>query len=429
MGKTTGIVVLVLTLMGLAQAPPASAQQPAANPTDQQPPIDEEIDAAESDNPKFKRKLIRWNEFDGPFLTLRVGGGYLYDYVSFAQDDVSKEQIDVEDQWKLRDTRVLFSGRLKFKRPTTWSAGVMYDKANDEWVWRQTGIMVAVPEIWGHIFVGRSKEGFSLNKVMIGYGGWGMERAPISDATIPILADGIKWLGYVPEARILWNVGVFGDTFSKNQGFSTYSNQIVGRFAWLPVLSTDGGRLVHLGVSTRYGKPEDEKLRLRARPGAWAAPYFVDTGEFAAHSTWTTGLEAYYRPGSVTVGSEIFLQSVDAPESGNPFFHGGEVFVSWLTTGEVRSYNVRGGYFNQIAPRRQVSDGGPGAWELVTHLTYIDLDSGMLTGGRYWRFTPMVNWYVSDNVRFEFAYGYGSLDRFNMTGKTQFLQFRLQLQI
>jgi phosphate-selective porin OprO/OprP len=41
----------------------------------------------------------------------------------------------------------------------------------------------------------------------------------------------------------------------------------------------------------------------------------------------------------------------------------------------------------------------------------------------------MVNWYLSDNARFEFAYGYGSLDRFDTTGKTQFLQFRLQLQI
>jgi hypothetical protein len=30
---------------------------------------------------------------------------------------------------------------------------------------------------WGHIFVGRTKEGFSLNKVMIGYGGWTNERA------------------------------------------------------------------------------------------------------------------------------------------------------------------------------------------------------------------------------------------------------------
>src|SRR5262245_29405008 len=155
MGSTRATAVFALALLGgLAHVPPASAQQPpATNGTAPETPIDDEIDAAESDNPKFKRKLIRWNEYESPFLTLRVGGGYLYDYASFVQDDVSKEQVEVDDQWKLRDTRVLFSGKLKFKRATTWSAGIMYDKANDEWVWRQTGIMVAVPEIWGHIFV------------------------------------------------------------------------------------------------------------------------------------------------------------------------------------------------------------------------------------------------------------------------------------
>jgi hypothetical protein len=31
------------------------------------------------------------------------------------------------------------------------------------------------PELLGHVFVGRTKEGFSLNKVMVGYAGWTME--------------------------------------------------------------------------------------------------------------------------------------------------------------------------------------------------------------------------------------------------------------
>ncbi len=40
----------------------------------------------------------------------------------------------------------------------------------------------------------------------------------------------------------------------------------------------------------------------------------------------------------------------------------------------------------------------------------------------------MVNWYMSDNVRLEFTYGYGSLNRFDLVGKTQFFQTRVQLQ-
>ena len=111
----------------------------------------------------------------------------------------------------------------------------MYDGPTDEFLLRETGIMVAVPELWGHFFVGRTKEGFSLNKVMVGYSGWTMERATINDATIPILADGIKWLGYLPKQRILWNLGVYTDWLSEGQGFSTYDTQLVGRLAWLPI--------------------------------------------------------------------------------------------------------------------------------------------------------------------------------------------------
>ena len=38
-----------------------------------------------------------------------------------------------------------------------------------------------------------------------------------------------------------------------------------------------------------------------------------------------TGVEAYYRPGPLLFGSEYFWQNVDAPQDGNPTFHGGDV--------------------------------------------------------------------------------------------------------
>lgn len=79
--------------------------------------------------------------------------------------------------------------------------------------------------------------------------------------------------------------------------------------------------------------------------------------------------------------------------------------------------------------RRDVlCSGGPGAWELVSRFSYADLDSGPVQGGIFWRYTPLVNWYMSDNVCLEFEYGYGSLNRFNLVGKTQFFQTRIQLQ-
>ena len=420
------VVVGALTLT-CARDTNAQSAQPTSPPITDATGTDETIEAGEANAETPRRRLIRWNEYEGPFFTIRVGGGVLVDYATFSQDEDSSEQFQLTPAVKLRDSRVLLKGRLKFSRPVTWSSGLMYDGATDSWLVRETGIMVAVPEIWGHVFVGRTKEGFSLNKVMVGYAGWTMERATISDATIPILADGVKWLGFAPKIHLLWNVGVYGDYLSEGQSFSTYDHQAVARIAWLPTFS-ERNRL-HLGASVRYGKPDEGVLRLRSRPENFIAPYFVDTDRFPAESTRTVGVEAYYRPGSLLLGTEYFVQHVNAPESGKPVFHGGDAVISWLLTGETRAYNTRGGFFNQISPARTIFEGGPGAWELVGRISYIDLDGGSVRGGRFWRITPMVNWYLSDQLRLEVAYGYGMLGRFNLRGATHFFQSRLQVQL
>ena len=41
----------------------------------------------------------------------------------------------------------------------------------------------------------------------------------------------------------------------------------------------------------------------------------------------------------------------------------------------------------------------------------------------------MVNWHLSDNIRLEMVYGLGNLDRFQLQGRTQFFQTRLQFQL
>jgi phosphate-selective porin OprO/OprP len=212
------------------------------------------------------------------------------------------------------------------------------------------------------------------------------------------------------------------------QSFSSYSNQVAGRLAWVPIMSEKTDKVLHLGFSVRRGKPKDETLQLRSRPEDFTTSYFVDTGKFPSDHATMFAYEAYYRPGPLLIGSEYFWQKNDAPTVGDPLFHGGDVTVSWLATGETRVYNTKGGFFNQVSPAKPLFQGGPGAWELVGHYSYIDLDSGTLTGGKFWRITSMVNWHMSDQVRLELSYAYGSLNRFNLIGHTNFFQTRLQLQ-
>ena len=419
----------LLTLIALIAAPRVTVAQASPSPSPSPSAIDDTMEAGEADAQAPKRKLVKWNEYDGRLFTFRLGGEVMFEYADFAQDDNSRQQFDLAPEAKVRDARFLLTGRLKFKRPVSWTAGIMYDGPSDSYLVRETGIMVAVPEILGHVFVGRTKEGFSLNKVMSGAAGWTMERAPISDATLPILADGIKWLGYAPKAHLIWNLGYYVDWLSEGQSFSTYEHQALGRLAWVPIVEDTGGKLLHIGASGRIGKVKDGTIKMRSRPEAFPAPYFLDTGDFAATETSMLQVEAYYRPGPLLFGTEYFWQNADAPADGNPRFHGGDVVLTWLVTGETRPYNTRGGFFGFVSPSRTVFGGGPGAWEVVTRFSYTDLVGGTRQGGKFWRFTPMVNWYLSDNVRLELAYGYGSLDRFNITGKTQFFQTRLQLLI
>jgi phosphate-selective porin OprO and OprP len=113
---------------------------------------------------------------------------------------------------------------------------------------------------------------------------------------------------------------------------------------------------------------------------------------------------------------------------GDHMFHGGDVVATWCITGETRPYNTVGGYFKDVEPFRSVFNGEPGAWEAVLRYSYTDLDSKGVHGGTFGRITPMVNWYLSENMRLEMAYGYCHLDRFNLKGNMQFFQTRIQLQ-
>jgi hypothetical protein len=56
-----------------------------------------------------------------------------------------------------------------------------------------------------------------------------------------------------------------------------------------------------------------------------------------------------------------------------------------------------------VSPRRTVLEGGPGAWEALLRLSYIDLGDQPINGGRFWRLTPMVNWYFfQTRLQFQF---------------------------
>ncbi|HEX3079858.1 MAG TPA: porin, partial [Puia sp.] len=279
-----------------------------------------------------------------------------------------------------------------------------------------------------YFFVGRTKEGFSMSKVMNGYAGWALERQMAIDV-IPILADGLKWMGYLPKQRLFWNLGVYADWLSKGQSFSTYQSQFDARIGWNPVFSPTENKMLHLGLNYRYGKVEDGQIQLRSRPEANPAPYFITTGNFASDHSNHIGYEVYYQAGPFMMGSEFYWHKFSSPIENNPLFRGGEIMFSYMFSGAPRKYITSTSIFGFVPVEKSVFKGGIGEFEGVLRFTTFDLNGGNIQGGNFWRITPMVNWYLSPELRFELAYGYGILDRFGVKGATQFFQSRIQITI
>ncbi len=393
----------------------------------------EMLEDVRSDTLKEKWRDKRWRLFPGRFSTFKFGGGFLYEYAAYHQDENSKRQLDsmgssLSPVFDVRDFRITLSGQLKTKRTISWKAGFMYDGDKREWFVRETGLMIHVPELWGRFFIGRTKEGFSLNKVMVGYAGWTMERQMAIDV-IPILADGIKWLGYLPKQRLLWNAGIYVDWLSHSQGFSTFRWQWAARVGWLPYFDEANNKVFHAAINYRYGEPKDGQIKLRSRPEVNAAPYFIDTGTFSSSHSNQWGIEMYYKAGPLMIGSEMYMHKFSSPEAGDPIFYGGDVVVSYFLTGESRPYHTSTAIFGFAPVARPLFKGGPGAWELIFRASTLDLTNGTLKGGSFWRITPTVNWYLTKDIRLALVYGYGVLDRYQLKGATHFFQTRLQLTL
>jgi phosphate-selective porin OprO/OprP len=395
------------------------------------PTIDDHLDAGEADGVMIDVNAKKWNEFENQLFTLRLGGGLLVDTATYIQSDTNRQQMSLHPDVGLRDLRVLAKGRFKFLPRVSYTLGYMYDGQNDEWRFRQTGLMLDIPELDGNLFFGRTKEGFSTSKLTVGYFGWTHERAAANDAFLPILGDGFKWIGRGFGNKLVYNIGWFSNALSINQqNYAKNDSQAAVRAVWLPYAKSESPTVLHVALEYRYGTSLKGNLQFRSKPESFLAQdYVVDTGKIPAIANNMVGFETYFRPGSLMFGSEYFLNQVTSPQTDNPFFHGGEVFTAWALTGEIRKYNEKEAFFEPILPARSVLRGGEGGIELVLRYSYVDLKSGTIDGGRFWRLTPMVNWFLSDNARLEFVYGYGIQDRFGLQGGIQLFQTRLQLTL
>ena len=383
-------------------------------------------DSLENTNLSKKDKWENWNEFDGPLTTLKFGIGFIADYAGFNQDSASKQQVTgATNNISVRDFRYTMSGIVKSEREITWKAGINYDGYVGTWRIRETGVQFKMPELSGYIFVGRTKEGYSMQKIQNGFTLWRFERPMIQDL-VPILGDGIKYSGFFPKQHLQWTMGAYFNILgNENQPQTTFKRQFVTRLVWLPVYSAPDKPVLSIAFNYVYGRILGDSINVRSKPEVSKSPYFVETKNFWADVTNSISGEIYYRTGPFMAGTEFAAHYIHSPEKGNPVFTGAFFFLLYSFTGDTRPYVPNFGIFTFQTVKRPVFKGGPGNIEATISFSNIDLDYETITGGKFWKIQPAILWSLDTHYYTTFGYGFGVLNKDNLKGNTQFFQWRI----
>ena len=379
-------------------------------------------------------RKLDFNETDFGFTTARIGMAFMNDWAWYSQDTEGKQQLDsmdgeLENQSKVRDVRVFFSGKIRSKRYLEWRAAMMWDGKEQKFTFRETGLIIGMPELSGKIFIGRSKEGYSSSKVQNGYSAPAIERQASLDP-IAIMQDGIRYFGQTKRSNLFWSVGAFTNAFYwRSSAFMLYKSTYAARFGWLPVYKPEQNTWVHVGMSYRTAKPVNDSLQVRSKPESNPAPYFIDTKKFESDRTTAYGPEVYYYKGPLMIGSEVNIYKHRSVQAGNPTFWGGNILMTYNLTGEPYPYIKDNAVSFFVNPYRTLFQGGPGCWQLMLTGTIYDTNNGLMPGGSLRKVTGAVNWYPSNDFAIKISYGYGVLDRFGIKGVTQFFQARFQINL
>jgi len=260
-----------------------------------------------------------------------------------------------------------------------------------------------------------------------------MEPAAPMQALAPGVSAGLQIGQPVLHQRATWRSGLFTGGVGQDYGDASkdYGRAIL-RFTGLPLWAPreDGsGTLLHLGLSANILYSGSSTVRYRSRPESHLAPYVVDTGDIAAEGAGVVGGEVAWVSGPLSVQGE-FLHSWVKDNNGQVAnFEGFYASAGWFLTGETRPYNRAKGIFDRVVPKRNFDfgHGGWGAWELAGRVSYVDLNSGEVNGGRLAMLMTGVNWYLHSHVKWRFDYGFGRVAGHDPEGNLNIFQTRVEV--
>lgn len=279
--------------------------------------------------------------------------------------------------------------------------------------------------------LGRIRIGYM--KVPVGLEGVTSSRADsFMEIALPVQAiyqgrrTGVEWT--LEQSQYLLQAGAYGgkDLQGDNPG-----QTFAARAAWTPRKAA--GDVLHFGVAASRENPESYQdgrgdyfppsARLRTRPEAGLTDVrLIDSGSLApVDHLLRTGLEGIWVHGPLSLQGEA-LQARVARQDGLPDFHaaGGYVFASWLLTGESRPYAA-----GNVANPKPAH--GYGAVELLARYSRLDLDDGVIQGGRQHDWSVGVNWYLTSHFKLQANYVHADATRRGVRTTPEAVEFRAQV--
>lgn len=357
-------------------------------------------------NVKHEKSYLSFESADGN-IKYWLDGRIMLDTGSVSNSLDGIDQNSVSSETEFRRLRLAIKG-IFYKN---WEGefdldfadledGLTAPEVKDAWV-AYTGFPNTI------IKVGNHKPHFSMDEVTTSRWVNLIERSMISDVFSPGRRIGVS----VSHWSKSYTVGatVFGDEYN----VSAADENVSERFGWSargvyrPIVSDDGGTVLHLGVNLKDQPPQSDdgdRLRFRTRPESKIFTVFgpdgddgsryLNTGRIDADSAQTLGFEAAAKMGRFYTQAEYMQTDLDVLGDPDAEFKGWYINAAWFLSGGEREYSLYDGEFGRVYPTSN-----KGAWEVVARYSTLDLNdlSAGIEGGQADNFTLGVNWYINNN--------------------------------
>ncbi|WP_163399255.1 porin [Flavobacterium fluviatile] len=374
--------------------------------------------------PDPSHKGMKWSRTKNKWFTAKLGFAPILDYNANFQNQDSKNQVGTqESRFDIRSARVMLSGKINFKNPWQYLISVEYkgfDRPEDADQIGITDLKFVIPITKNSdIIVGKIKETFIYEMVGDAANLPHFER--ILNPFFNSRNNGLIYRHFFLNNRISASAGAYSSWPTSEKSFSDSDATYTARITALPKWNNEGKEFVHIAIGMRYVDVKNNIVRLKGKNESNISSYYVDTGTLNAPHQFNLSFEQLWSLDNFSVLMEYVHNWTPTYDLGMQQFSGYYVTGSYIFSGEQRPYDQKAAYARRIKPT-----GKYGAWEIIGRVGSNDLETRDVQGGINNHYSLGLNWWATNYWKTGFIYGVGNLDKNDVTGVTNSLQFRIQ---